>query len=103
MGWFDRPSSGTKVEALETVIGATSSFEGTLRSDGGVRVDGALEGAIEVAGNVVIGEGARVVADITARNLTVGGALRGNVDLAGQMQILASGKVLGDVAVACVP
>jgi cytoskeletal protein CcmA (bactofilin family) len=102
MGWFGRPTSRKPLESLETVIGASASCQGTLRSDGGVRIDGAFEGLIEVAGNVVIGQAGRVVSDVTARNLTVGGALKGNVDLAGQLQILSTGHVFGDITVASV-
>jgi cytoskeletal protein CcmA (bactofilin family) len=102
MSWFGRSSRPAQHEALESAVGATSSFQGILRSDGGVRIDGTFEGAIEVAGNVVIGQGARVVADVVARNLTVGGALKGNVDCAGQLQILSTGQVFGDIAVASV-
>jgi cytoskeletal protein CcmA (bactofilin family) len=102
MGWFGRPSRPAQHEALETVVGSTSSFHGTLRSDGGARIEGALEGLIEVGGNVVIGQGGRVVADVTARNLTVGGTLQGNADVAGQLQILSTGQVVGDITVASV-
>src|SRR3990170_1826221 len=102
MGWFGRPSRPAQHEALDSTVGAPSSFQGMLRSDGGVRIDGTFEGTIEVAGNVVIGPGARVVADVTARNATVGGALKGNVDCTGQLQILSTGQVFGDIAVASV-
>lgn len=102
MGWFARPSRPVLHEALETTIGATSSVQGTLRSDGGARIDGAFEGQIEVAGNVVLGQGARVVADVVARNLTVGGVLHGNADVAGQLQILSTGQLIGDIVVASV-
>ncbi len=102
MGIFGRDSSSTQHEPLETVVGSSASVKGHLRSDGGVRIDGAFEGVIEVAGNVVIGEGARVVADITARNVTVGGALKGDIDGTGRLEILSTGQVFGDITVEAV-
>ena len=102
MGIFRRDSGGTHHEPLETVVGPSASLNGHLRSDGGVRIDGTFEGVIEVAGNVVIGEGARVVADIAARNITVAGAFKGNIDGTGRLEILSTGEVYGDIMVAAV-
>jgi len=99
MGFFGRDRGRPRPEGLESVIGPSASLTGHLRSDGGVRLDGMFEGVIEVAGNVVVGEGARVVADISARNVTVGGAVRGNIDAAGRLEILSSGQVIGDIVV----
>lgn len=102
MGLFRRDSGSPHHEPLETVVGPSASLNGHLRSDGGVRIDGAFEGTIEVAGNVVIGEGARVVAEITARNITVAGAVKGNIDGTGRLEILSTGEVYGDIMVAAV-
>lgn len=98
MNIFGRQSE-PRPEHIETVVGPTSNLRGTLRGEGGVRIDGGFEGAIETAGNVVIGENARVVADISGRNVTVGGAVKGNIDAAGRLEILSTGAVYGDVQV----
>jgi cytoskeletal protein CcmA (bactofilin family) len=103
MSWFGRSEKrASDGEPLENVIGPSAELVGTLRSDGGVRIDGRFEGTIEVAGNVVIGEGARVVADITARNITVGGAIKGNISGTGRLEILSTGQVYGEIMVASV-
>lgn len=101
MGLFGRDSSPER-EMIENVVGASTTLKGTLRSDGGVRIDGTFEGLIDVAGNVVVGETGRVIADISARNITVGGAIKGNVRGSGRLEILSTGQVLGDIAVAAV-
>jgi cytoskeletal protein CcmA (bactofilin family) len=100
--FFGRDSDGPQSETLETVVGPSASLKGHLKSDGGVRIDGVFEGVIEVAGNVVIGDGARVVADVTARNITVAGAVKGNIDGSGRLEILSGGEVYGDIMVAAV-
>ena len=102
MGLFGRAQRPAHGEALENSVGPSSSFKGTLRSDGGARIDGSFEGLIEVAGNVVVGRDGRVIGDIAARNVTVGGVVRGNIDGTGQLQILSTGQVFGDIAVASV-
>lgn len=87
-------------EKIENVIGATANFNGHFKADGGIRIDGVFEGVVETAGNVIIGEGAKVMADITARNVSVAGVVEGNVNAIGRLEILSTGKVCGDIAVA---
>jgi cytoskeletal protein CcmA (bactofilin family) len=98
LNFFSR-ARASATPPLETVIGASANMRGTIQSDGGVRLDGIFEGLIETAGNVVVGPGARVVADITARNVTVAGAVKGNIDANGRLEILSTGAVYGDVVV----
>lgn len=50
-------------------------------------------------GNVIIGEAAKVVADITGRNISVAGAVRGNIKATGRLEILSTGQVWGDISV----
>jgi len=90
----------TVSEKIENVIGPTTRVNGHIKSDGGVRIDGAFEGVIETAGNVVIGQGAKVMAQITAHNVSVSGAVKGNIAATGRLEILAKGQVWGDISVA---
>lgn len=84
---------------IETVIGANAAFNGTFSARGGVRIDGGFDGAIEVAGPLVIGEGAKVVAEIKAQAVSVGGMVKGNI-AADKVEILSTGRVYGDLNVA---
>jgi cytoskeletal protein CcmA (bactofilin family) len=85
---------------IENVLGPNTSFQGHMKSDGNVRVDGVFEGSIETAGNVIIGPSARVMADIIANAVQVWGAVRGNVTAQGRLEILPSGRLWGDIRVA---
>ncbi len=87
------------VDRIEAVIGPAASFNGHLRCDGSVRIDGFCEGTIETAGNVIIGERAQVVADITAENVSVSGAVKGNITARGRLEILPTARVWADIAV----
>ena len=62
--------SATPVSRIETIIGPNAHFRGDIQSDGGVRVEGILEGNIDITGNLVIGEGAKIIAGISANNQT---------------------------------
>jgi len=114
----DLPGSGTSIEEaallsrkdsspamvggkIENVLGANTTYQGTLKSDGNIRIDGVYEeGRIETAGNVIIGPSARVLADIVANAVQVWGAVRGSITARGRLEILPTGRVWGDIRVA---
>ncbi len=85
---------------IETVIGPNASFKGDVQSDGSMRIDGLYEGKIDLAGNLLIGESGKVIADIKAQNVSVSGAIKGTINAIGRLEILSSGKVWGDISVA---
>jgi len=84
---------------IENIIGPKTSFQGHMKAEGNVRVDGYLEGSLETTGNVIVGDAAKVSADITASNVQVWGAVKGNIIASGRLEILPSGRVWGDIKV----
>jgi cytoskeletal protein CcmA (bactofilin family) len=88
------PSSGK----IETVIGPNCHVHGTMQSDGGIRIDGVFQGEIDTAGNLIVGESAKVIAEITANNISVSGAIKGNIS-GNRVEVLETGRVWGDLTV----
>lgn len=86
---------------FETVLGARTTLTGDFRGKGNARLDGILEGTLEIDGNVLIGESAQISADIHARNISIAGAVRGNVH-GNKVQILRTGRVWGDINAAAI-
>ena len=84
---------------IENIIGPKTHFKGHFKAEGNLRVDGFFEGSLETNGNVVVGQSAKVVADIKANNVQVWGSVQGNIEAVGRLEILPSGRVWGDVAV----
>lgn len=100
ISWFKRQNalpvtSGT----IENLLGANTDCEGTIRSDGNIRIDGVFRGRIETAGNVLVGPSAKVLADIVANIVQVWGSVQGNIKTQGRLEILANGRVWGDIEV----
>lgn len=83
---------------VETVIGPTTNFKGTVQNDGGLRVEGIFEGTVETGGNLIVGEEAKVMADIVAYNVSVAGSIKGNIK-ANRVEVLSTGRVWGDITV----
>jgi hypothetical protein len=61
-----------------------------------VRIEGTFVGDLELDGNILIGEHARITADINAANVTIAGAVRGNIS-GERVQLLRTGRVWGDI------
>ncbi len=91
-----KPSLPPTPVGFETVLGANSTLEGVLRSNANVRLDGAFTGTLEITGNVLVGETAKINADINARNISIAGAVRGNVS-GKKVQLLRTGRLWGDI------
>ena len=98
---FGKGSNKPPVDKIETVIGANTNFNGHLKCDGSVRIDGVCEGGlIETVGNIVVGPSAMVAADLVACHVSVSGAVSGKIKASGRLEILSTGRVWGDVDVA---
>ncbi len=81
---------------FETVLGANCTLEGKLSSKANVRLDGTFTGTLEIDGNVLVGETAKITADIHARNVSIAGAVHGNVS-GKKVQLLRTGRIWGDI------
>ena len=81
---------------FETVLGSSSTLKGDLKSQGNVRLDGIFEGTLEIDGNVLVGETAKITADIHAKNVSIAGAVRGDVS-GKKVQLLRTARVWGDI------
>ncbi len=64
---------------LNALLGKGSEFEGKLTFEGQVRVEGKFSGQIMTKDTLIIGEGARVSAEIIAGTVIVNGWLEGNI------------------------
>ena len=97
----EKPSatpSAAPVSKIETIIGPNAHLRGEIQSDGGMRIDGICEGTVDIAGNLVIGEAAKIIADIKANNISISGAVKGNIN-GNRVEILKTGRVWGDLMI----
>ncbi|PKO22322.1 MAG: hypothetical protein CVU38_10010 [Chloroflexi bacterium HGW-Chloroflexi-1] len=94
-----RRQSRPAPDQIEVVIGQRATFNGNLRSDGSIRLDGTVEGGlIETPGNVLITERARVMAEIQAKTVSIAGAYKGAIT-AERVELLEGGRLWGTIKV----
>ena len=82
---------------IETIIGKETSFQGTIETNGTIRVDGKFEGQLSSSGDIIIGETGEVKAQIQARNALIAGTLQGDICIIEKLELLSTGKVYGDI------
>jgi cytoskeletal protein CcmA (bactofilin family) len=87
-------SDGVDVESL---IGEHTSFEGTLKTEGAVRLLGSVQGEIESKGTIIVEEKAHVTARLTAAQVTVAGHVDGQIYCEGRVEIRPTGRVTGEI------
>lgn len=88
----------TGIGELQALLGQGARFEGKLTFEGRVRIDGELEGEITTDGVLILGESAKVRANVEAGTLIVrGGTLWGDVRATRLVEIYAPAHVHGNI------
>ncbi len=82
---------------LDTVVGSQTEFLGKVSGSGSIRIDGRLQGEVDVEGDAFVGQDGVVVADIHARDIVIAGEVRGNLHSAGRLELLPTSRLFGDI------
>ena len=86
--------------ATDLLLGRGVRFEGKLTFAGTVRIDASFVGTIITNDVLVVGEAARIDANITCGTIVVHGEVNGNIQAKTGVEIRGSAKVRGDVETA---
>ena len=89
-----------KIGRIETVVGHQSVITGKVSTKGSLKVDGIINGGIEQADSVIVGENGRVIGDVTAQTIIVSGEIAGNVHAFISIELMEDAKVKGDIKTA---
>lgn len=90
-------STNVDDEGAESVLGRGTRVRGRVRGDGHLRVEGAIEGEVAMAGDLTIDEGASIKGNIVAENVTIQGEVTGDVAARGTVFVRANAKVSGNL------
>ena len=82
---------------LNALLGRGSEFDGKLTFEGTVRIDGKFTGTIITGDVLVVGEGAKVSAEITCGTIIVHGEVQGNVRAKNAVELHHPAKMRGNV------
>jgi cytoskeletal protein CcmA (bactofilin family) len=87
-------------DITDTLVGEGSQFEGRIKSEASLRIEGMVTGDIECTGDVTVGEHGVVKSNISARNIIIAGSVHGNIMTKGYLKITVTGKLYGNTTAA---
>jgi cytoskeletal protein CcmA (bactofilin family) len=87
-----------KSAPLLTYLSQKTEFEGVLRAEGMLRVDGIVHGTVEILGDMEISPTGLVEGpEVKAHNLVVHGVLKARVVATGKLTLSRTARLEGDV------
>ncbi len=82
--------------ALNSVVEGTV-FEGDIKSDSDIRIDGKLIGSLDCQGKVIIGPKGAIDGDIRCQNALIEGDFSGLLSVVDTLTVNQTAKIKGDV------
>ena len=81
---------------ISTLIGEGCRIEGNISAKDSLKIDGEIQGNLNIEGSVIIGEKSHVQGDVRCADLVVFGRLDGNIH-ARQLQLKQSAQIYGNI------
>jgi cytoskeletal protein CcmA (bactofilin family) len=82
-------------------VGASLRIKGEISGNEDLRVEGAVEGPINLAGyKLTVGVNAKLNSEVVAREIIVQGNVKGNLRASDRVEIAKSGTVTGNITTA---
>ena len=89
--------STSRERRVNSVIGEGSSFNGTLRVEGSLVINGEFEGAVTCSDTLVVGKTGKVKADLDVQNASIAGRVEGRVFAKERVELQTGSHFQGDV------
>lgn len=95
-----KPQSNTaniSSQPISTVVGTEILFKGDISGTSTIKVDGNVEGNINVKSGVILGEKGKVIGNIDSNQVVIYGTLQGNISCK-ELILKSSGIINGDIS-----
>jgi cytoskeletal protein CcmA (bactofilin family) len=79
------------------IIGQSTSVEGTIKSQGNIRIDGMVSGTVTSEGNFIVGLTGEVEGNVQAKTITISGKFKGDITAQEKLVLENNSKVIGDL------
>lgn len=83
---------------IESFISQGVEIKGDIISQGSIRIDGSVDGKLNIKGDLIVGEKGKVKGEVITGNLILAGKIEGNATSTGRFEITATGTMTGDVS-----
>lgn len=93
-----KTTNGIKPESSNiNLIGAGTSIEGHVFSEGDIRIDGKVKGTITSKSKVVLGSTSVIEGDIKCKNADLSGKVKGKMQVEEMLYLKETAEVNGDI------
>lgn len=104
---FGKKSDAGPQGRIDSLIGAGTSIDGSVRFSGGLRIDGEVKGSVMAAeaasaSTLVVSDQARIEGEVSVAHLVLNGIIVGPVKVAGSLEMQPKAKIVGDVTYAAI-
>lgn len=82
---------------INAFFGKDTEFNGKIKFQGAVRIDGIFTGEIDTDGVLILGDTAIVKAEIRTHTTIISGEVHGNIYASARVEIHPPGKVYGNI------
>lgn len=79
------------------LIGAGTTIEGDVKSNGDVRIDGTVKGTIVTKGKLVVGTTGNIDGEVQCVNADVSGNIKGKLQVSELLALKSTAKINGDI------
>lgn len=80
-----------------TFIAADCQITGSLNVKGNARIEGQVDGNIQASGDLTIGPGAVINANIEAQTVSIAGEVRGDIKTTDVLELASTARLYGDI------
>lgn len=84
-------------ERLDTIIGKAARIKGDIVTDTGLRLDGQIEGNVEVGSILITGKDSFIKGDIRCKDAIVAGRVEGNLYVSNSLEMQSGAAIFGDI------
>lgn len=79
------------------LLGNGAFFNGELRVNGSLRIDGEFEGKMEISDSVIIGKTGKVKGTVLSKDAVIGGNMEGNINASDRIELQSGSHLAGDI------
>lgn len=83
---------------LTTIIGKDTEVFGGISNVGSARIDGVINGDVEIKGSLILGVTSVVKGNVCAESVTVGGVITGDIVAPEKIVMTSTARVVGNVS-----
>lgn len=79
------------------LLGKGAVFNGELKVNGSIRIDGEFEGHMEVSESVIVGKTGQIKGDIAVKDAVIGGTVNGNIRASDKIELQTGSHLSADI------